>query len=171
MKRRKLIVFSLLVLALLVCLTVFLPWLSWLRGPELFRKYVLDPIPPSVGRIKVDHPKKIFGYGYTFRFKVSRADLSMIIQAQTLNKVSHFEYTNRCLCWCWNESSEMLMSAYQHEWWVREPAWFAVLGKWKDPEAYAFDQSERRPAITRVLIYNGDIEEAIFVTFKYTHPE
>ncbi len=135
------------------------------RPAELFRRHILDPIRHSVARIRADQTKDAFGYGYAFRFAISRTDLGLILGSRPFQKVVRLRYRDKILSWDWKTAeretgSGMGMPVYglrQHV-----PAWFTP-EQWPDPEAYAiFDRGEGATDV-RVLLYNEEVGEAYFI--------
>jgi len=132
-------------------------------GPALFRQYVLNPIPPSVAEIRVDHARKIFGYGYTFRFKIARADVTAIVGSRPYRRVQNVEYeSGGRLHFEWSPTSWREMAVYPSG--KGKPAWFTP-DSWQNPEAYAYEERAEK-ATTYVLLYNEQVGEAYFLAFR-----
>lgn len=131
---------------------------------ELFRRYAADPIPESVAEMRVDQAKEAFGPGYVFRFKISRAALTQIVDSRSLRRVHNVWYRNGDLNWEWDANHEFGMAVYPPRW-KREPAWFKPQF-WDDPEAYAFREEKRTGSTTLVLLYNEGLGEGYFLAFK-----
>ncbi|HUU18795.1 MAG TPA: hypothetical protein VMW72_16715 [Sedimentisphaerales bacterium] len=103
--------------------------MSETEASTAFRRYVLNPIPESVTNIRADQPKKIRGYRYTFRFKINRDDLGLLINSRPFMRVWNVKYKNRNLSWYWERGdgnygipkygSSMVCYKY-----TREPDWF-----------------------------------------------
>ncbi len=165
MKTRAFVVLSLSVVVFGVGVAAISLMYRRAKAPDLFRQYVLDPIPRSVVRVRAHQPKTLGGYGYTFRFKIGRSDLIVLLESRPLERVHDLGYDDQVLYWYWSPTSSMSMSPYGQGWWPREPKWFADLGTWTNVEAYALDQERGDGEITEVLIYDPDLEEAIFITF------
>lgn len=153
------------VVVLVVCAVFARVVLQRAKTPDTFRRYVLDPIPESVARIRARQPKTLGGYGFTFRFEIDRSDLAAILDSRSLERVHDLAYEGKVLSWYWTPSTSVSMSPYGYSWWPPEPKWFADLGRWKDPEAYALEQRRPDGRITEVLIYNPELREAIFLTW------
>jgi hypothetical protein len=150
---------------------------------ELFRGYVLSPIPESVENIRADQPRNFRGYRYTYRFNINRDDLDLLIHSKSLVRVWNVEYKNGDLHWDWERGSGLLgigkhrsgVPFYDH---TREPKWFR-LEQWENPETYAFlKEGNRMNADTfhknsngltkiRVLLYNENEAEAYYVVTRY----
>ena len=172
--------------------TLFRSLIKTLSAPqappeEIFRGYVLSPIPNSVTNIKADQPCKIFGSIYTFRFNISRGDLALLIDSRPFIGVWNVKYKNGMLEWGWGDTDpiELKMPKYGISLPLygsnldlpREPAWFKP-GMWKNPEAYGFykigdlintqifeqdgHHSDGRETI-QVLLYNEKESEAYFI--------
>ena len=182
--------------ALLLLLVVCIIGLVWFFGrkprgtpekeaSEAFRRYVLSPIPKSVTNIKADQPGKFLVHIYTFRFNISREDLSPLINSGPFIRIWNVRYKNGCIDWGWDRSGPLGMAKVGHNlplyrpaWEApREPAWFKP-GKWKNPEAYGFYEAgnltniqalehDWRNAIVRetikLLLYSEKEGEAYFV--------
>lgn len=149
---------------------------------ELFRGYVLSPIPESVQNIRAERPKNFQGYRYTFRFNISRDDLSLLIHSKFLVRVWNVEYKDGRLHWDWDRGSGLLgtgkyrsgIPCYDH---TREPRWFKP-GQWGNPEAYAYMKIGKQVNIEtfhknsngltriRVLLYNENEAEAYYVVTR-----
>ena len=66
------------------------------RGSRIFRAYVLEPIPESVADLKFDELETSpFGrrHGYVMRFKISKADIELILKSR---EYEEFEWAT---CW------------------------------------------------------------------------
>jgi hypothetical protein len=156
-------------------------------SPEvIFRQYILEPIPQSVTNIKADQPKDIGGYTYTFRFKINRADLNLILESKPFQRVWNTKYYSGMLDWGWDRDGPLGystrgqgMSIYGSGFFRREPRWFRP-GRWANPEAYvfykagdlvnveAYDSKPRRGRqYITVLLYNEDKGEAYCVVTRY----
>jgi hypothetical protein len=161
-----------------------------LKGPqaspeEMFRGYVMSPIPKSVTNIKADQPKDFRGYIYTFRFNISSGDLALLLNSQPFIEVWNVEYKNGMLNWRWGHTDpiEPKMPKYGLSLLLygdnlpREPKWFKP-GQWDNPEAYAFyklgnlintqafehdGRSLGGRDIIQVLLYNEKEGEAYFI--------
>jgi hypothetical protein len=164
--------------------------MSKARASETFKKYVLDPIPSSVKNIKADQPGKTFGYIYTFRFNISREDLSLLINSQPFIRIWNVKYKNgmlEMLGWDWDYTDPieiempkygLSLPLYGDVWNLpREPAWFKP-GIWDNPETYSFykvgdlintqifeckDQDLDGRETIQVLLYNEKEGEAYFI--------
>jgi hypothetical protein len=131
--------------------------------PRLFRLYILDPIPPSVADIRVDHARKLFGYGYTFRFKIAKTDVAAIVGSRPFRRVRNAKYENRgALDFEWSPTSSEELAVYPSG--QGKPAWFRP-DSWQDPEAYAY-QERAEQETTCLLLYNEQVGEAYFLAFK-----
>jgi hypothetical protein len=177
MKRHKLAAHILFLLVLLNCIALLFifAWIILLKPPktpqtppsEVFRQYVLDPIPASVTNIRADQPKNFGGYRYTFRFNINRDDLALLIDLGPLVRVWNVKYKNGCLFWAWDtwrgfSMGGVTITVYGSSGWRREPRWFRP-ELWDNPEAYAFDETVGGRMNTKVLLYNEKEGEAYFV--------
>jgi hypothetical protein len=153
---------------------------------EIFRQYVLSPIPKSVKNIKADQPGKIFGYTYTFRFNISRDDLALLLDSQPFIEVRNVNYKNGMLEWGWGRIDQtepnipkygISLPLYEYGDRPHDPSWFRP-GQWNNPEAYGFykvgdlvnTQAIEQDAqdlggreTIQVLLYNEEEEEAYFI--------
>jgi len=161
---------------LVVCVVLFVAQgrYSPPRGLELevFRRFVMDPIPDSVIDIRMDQPKTGGGYGYVLRFGISEAHLKSVLEAQSPPLRDAFltnDPGDGFLSWRWNGPSFSLdghaMSLYGRR---SSPLWYD-LPSWEDVEVYALVQEDKdwdNPDI-RVLIYNAELQQAYFIVFDY----
>jgi hypothetical protein len=136
-------------------------------SPDLFRRYVLDPIPASVTKIKSDRDIPVFRYGYTFKFNINKSDLALIINSRPFQRISNVKYDRGTgLHWEWDPQHSHTLSVYgpgqsRPWWWQRKPRWF-TLDRWDNPEAYAFKDKGKDWSI-QVLLYNDEFGEAYFI--------
>ena len=200
MKRRHfiaIIVFGVVVIFLFVMFLKYIPHIflrprnTPVQPEETFRKYVLDPIPKSVANIKADQTGKLFSHKYTFRFNISRDDLSLLLNSQPFIEVWNVKYKNGALEWGWGRVGlgelnipkyGYSLPLYGNNWdSPHEPKWFKP-GRWKNPEAYAFYKvgdfvnfqvlehdgriSGGRVTI-KVLLYNEKEGEAYLIVSSY----
>lgn len=164
MATHKLVRLSLMVVMILGCIIMLLGRLHFDRaGSSLFEQYVLDPIPPSVTDIRVDHARKLFGYGYTFRFKIAKPDVAMIIGSRPFQRVQDVGYERGgTLHFEWSPTSWEGLAVYPSG--KGKPAWFTP-DEWQDFDAYAYEERAEQKT-TYLLLYNEQIGEAYFLTFK-----
>ena len=136
---------------------------------ELFARYVSDPIPDSVTEIKASCTIGYAGYGYTFRFKISKADVDVIVNSRPFNKVTYIDYqvdgqTDILQC-SWLPApgvsgagvSGVTGCVYSPG--VRKPSWFK-LEEWDDPEAYVVHENKEGQWDLWLFVYNKDVGEA-----------
>ena len=133
---------------------------------EIFRDYILYPIPESVTNIRVDQPKKYSGYRYILRFNIKKSDLGRLIDSGPLKRVWNVKYKNGCLDWAWNTLNGhtlngVTITVYDTKG-SHEPEWFK-LEQWDNPEAYAFVEDVNGCSNTKILIYNEKKGEAYFI--------
>lgn len=196
MKRRHLPAFIIFLIGLLFFIVTFFKYIPPLLfnalivppplpPEELFRRYVLNPIPESVANVRADQPKKFRGYRYTFRFNINRDDLGLLISTRPFVRVWNVKYEDGHLRWNWDRGSGLLglskyssgIPCYYH---TREPRWFRP-GQWNAPEAYAFwkkgnlvntetfEKESYGPTNIKILLYNDNEAEAYFVVTRYEH--
>jgi len=212
MNRRKLRILMLVLLVFLICIVMPLifAWTIIVRTPtsplllkfvmvglvlkevllpppmpppsEVFRQYIMDPIPESVTNIKANRPSIIGGYRYILHFNISRADLDSIINSRPFQKVWNVKYDNGCLDWAWDTWHGFSMSGgtitvYGSR---RAPRWFRPK-LWDNPEVYVFEKVcdrvntqifDYEPKVhdrhdTQVLIYNEKESEAYFIVSSF----
>ena len=167
---------------------LFRTLIKTLKGPqaspeEMFRGYVMSPIPKSVTNIKADQPKNFGGYRYTFRFNINRGDLALLTDSRPFVRIWNVEYWNGNLSWRWDNPDGkygISIPCYDH---TREHSWFKP-GLWDNPEAYAFykvgnlvniqvferdDRSWSGRVKTQVLLYNEKEGEAYFIISSWEH--
>ena len=146
------------------------------RAPEIFKQFILDPIPESVTDIKADQPRTIRGYRYTLLFNINREDLGLIIDSEPFQKVRNVKYRNGTLDWEWDQSHSYSAIIYKGR---SGPGWFKPeLGK--NSEVYAFVKigdhvnlqlyGYKREAYDKeykkILIYNPKKGQAYFIASK-----
>jgi len=121
------------------------------QASQVFRRYVLEEIPPSVKNIRAHQPGIFYGKRYTLRFNINRDDLNLIVNSRPFIKVRNVQYKNGSLDWGWGrldadpllipEGSALDVPKYNLGISLydpgREPAWFRP-DLWDDPEAYGF---------------------------------
>lgn len=134
---------------------------------DLFRKYVLDPIPESVTDIRADQPKRYGGYRYILRFKINRADVALLISSGHLPRVWNVKYKNGYLSWAWDTWNGYSLNGatviVYHPDDPPGPSWFR-LELWENPEVYArCEKVDGQIANTKVLIFNEKEGEAYFI--------
>ena len=174
---------------------LFRTLIKTLKGPqaspeEMFRGYVMSPIPKSVTNIKADQPMNFRGYIYTFRFNIDRDDLTMLINSRPFIEVWNVKYKNGMLSWGWGitDPIELKMPKYGRSLTLyelggrpRSPSWFRP-EQWGNHEAYSFykvgnlintqaferdGRSTGRREITQVLLYNEKESEAYFIVSSW----
>jgi len=157
----------LLVLVFIICLVSFLQR----RGAaDLFRQYVVDPIPESVTHIKVDQPKTVGGYGYVFRFEINRTDMDRIVKSQPFGEAQISGFLGGGGLSFESKDSfrpvGTMFHVYQSK--KRMPSWY-TLESWDNPETYILMQEVKDPNTSdiQVLIYNAILGQAFFIVFDY----
>jgi len=174
MRQHKNMLVLLFFLALIVCgglvWLLILPERLSLPAPpsDLFKRYVLNPIPDSVMEIRADRTKAVLGYGYTFRFKISRADLDLIIDSRPFKRVSRMEYQEGILTCRWDPTFRDMASGlttYIYPPSIHKPKWF-TLETWNNPDAYVIYEVKKYQRDMWVLVYNEDVGEAYFLVWS-----
>ena len=199
MKRRQYFAIVILIFGMIFLSVTFIRYvppllfrtlIKTLKGPqaspeEMFRGYVMSPIPKSVTNIKADQPKDFGGYRYTFHFNINRGDLALLTDSRPFVRIWNVIYKNGDIWWTWDQEGPfgLIMQTdnaicYDH---TREPGWFKP-GLWDNPEAYAFykvgnlintqafehnRRSTGNREITQVLLYNEKEGEAYFIVSSW----
>jgi hypothetical protein len=172
---------KLLVVFVVLCLCVVALSVYGIRGwpkqgaSDLFRQYVLDPVPASVTHIRADQPKLTGGYGYVFQFAVNVADLKVICKSRPFRQAENMHLLDgNGLSWDWKgwdreESSQKERgSAFMIYQMRRKPSWFD-LEAWDNPEMYALTQKDKdgNTSDIQILIYNSQLGQAYSIVFHY----
>jgi hypothetical protein len=171
--------------------TAIIAYFSWILGRSgayplnrwetwIFRGYVLKPIPQSVADIKLDELKTSpFGrrHGYVMRFKISKADIELILKSRVFEEFEWDRYENDYLHWKGTHKIEFdpntntytststsgSLPLYTNPK-QQPPEWFTP-NDWDNAKVYKYEQdwgkSDR--VHTKILIFNEDLEEAYFV--------
>lgn len=201
MKSEKLTVHTPLLFVFFICIVGMLGFtackpreMSESRVVQIFRQYVLDPIPKSVKNIRADQPGIFYGRTYTLRFNINRADLDLITNSRPFIKIWDVKYKKGGLYWGWDRVGPpgpvgipkygLSMSLYEPG---NEPAWFRP-ELWDDPEAYglykigelmnteAYDRYREKSSefsgrkTIQVLLYNEKDGEAYFIASSHPRP-
>lgn len=193
----------LLVIVFLICMVGMLGLtacrprgMSKARASQIFRQYVLDPIPASVTNIRAHQPGIFYGRTYTLRFNINRDDLDLLVNSRPFIKVWNVKYEDGMLSWGWGrvEAGPLVipealaipkygcaMSLYGR---ARKPKWFRP-ELWDNPEAYGLykigdlvntevferDKEKSRESKGRttiqVLLYNEKEGEAYFIVSSH----
>ena len=173
--------------------------MSKARASQIFRQYVLDPIPASVKNIRAHQPGIFYGSTYTLRFNINRDDLGLLVNSRPFIKVWNVKYEDGGLYWGWGrvEAGPLVipealaipkygraMSLYDPG---SEPAWFRP-ELWDNPEAYglykigdlvnteAYERYMEKSSklkgrkIIQVLLYNEKEGEAYFIASSHPRP-
>lgn len=204
-KKSKMKRYMLLVIMFLICMVGILGLtacrprgMSKARASQIFRQYVLDPIPASVTNIRAHQPGIFYGSKYTLRFNINRDDLALLVNSRPFIKVWDVKYKNGILYWGWGcvEAGPLVipeamaipkygcaMSLYGR---AREPAWFRP-ELWDNPESYGlykigdlvntevFERDKEKSSklrgrhTTQVLLYNEKEGEAYFIASDWSH--
>jgi hypothetical protein len=152
---------------------------SELWKSRTFKKYVLEPIPKSVSDIKVDeieHPG--LGHCYVMRFRIEKADLSLVLNSRLFQKFTSVTYKQGRLTWSGiDKSSDLLRLTltggdcllYTNQQYG-PPDWFRP-NDWDMPKVYVVKEKYGKSSRyqTKVLIYSEKLEEAYFVEYLEGH--
>jgi len=137
------------------------------RGSRVFKKYVCNPIPKSVKDIKVHRPWELNGHRYVMHFKISKADLQIILSSRRFKEMSDVTYSDGLLSLMEDPSSGEYLLLYLSG--RRKPEWFR-LEQWSNPKGYRFrEMSISYQEHLQVLIYNEQLAEAYFIEHKGGH--
>ena len=154
-------------LVLLASAGIALFWTLRTPPSELFARYVCDPIPESVTKIKYDRDLPVYRYAYTFKFDIDKSDLAQIIDSRPFQRVSNLSYdSQKGLYWQWDSRHSHSMFVYSSGrdrpwWWQRRPGCFTP-DRWDEPAAYALVDSGENWS-TQVLLYNDELRQAYFI--------
>ena len=146
---------------------------------KAFINYILNPVPKSVKNIKVDEPRTMDGYTYTFRFNIDRTDVNRIIFSQPFEQVLDVKYNaikNGYLSWKWDTGHDESLIVYNPRFDYKEPEWFE-LEQLENPQTYVFvkigdkinsealEYVEKVNGVqdTKIFIYNEKEGEAYFI--------
>ena len=150
------------------------------RKSLIFRAYVLEPIPESVADFKFDRLETSpFGrrHGYVMRFKISKADVELILKSRVFEEFEWDGYKGDNLFWklkgtiefdpntntytSTSESHNLPLYTYPKD---QTPEWFRP-NDWDNPKVYRFKKKWGKADRyqTKVLIFNEELEEAYFV--------
>lgn len=175
--RSVLSVFVFIIFAVLILILNFIinPKMTNERASEVFRQFILDPIPESVTDIKADQPRTIRGYRYTFLFNINREDLGLIIDSEPFQKVRNVEYKNGNLTWEWDKSHSETAIIYKG--WG--PGWFepefgensevyafVKIGDKVNMQLFEYKQKAYDKEYMKILIYDPQKGQAYFIASK-----
>lgn len=145
------------------------------RASEIFKQFVLDPIPESVTDIKADQPRTIRGYRYTLLFNINREDLGLIIDSEPFQEVQNVEYKNGNLTWEWDKSHSETAIIYK-DW---GPGWFepefgensevyafVKIGDQVNIQLYEYKQKAYDKEDMKILIYDPQKGQAYFIVSR-----
>jgi hypothetical protein len=142
--------------------------------------YVLKPIPESVADFEFDELETSpFGrrHGYVMRFKISKADVELILKSRVFEEFEWDCYEHGNLYWKGkyktefdpntNTYSSVALGASNLPLYTgrkQPPMWFTP-NDWDDPKVYKFKEEWGKSNRTqvKVLIFNEEFEEAYFV--------
>jgi len=134
---------------------------------ELFRRYILDPIPASVKNIKAHRPWELSGHRYVFHFDINKADLELILNSRPFKKVMDIKYSNGYLHWREDALHGRGLPLYSPYKGKPGPDWFRP-ARWDNPKAYVFIEELRRTHM-QILMYHEEHGQVYFVEYKEGH--
>ena len=148
----------------LAVIAICLVTLKATRGSRVFKKYVCNPIPKSVKDIKVHRPWELSGHRYVMHFKISKADLELILNSRRFKKMMDLWYRNGILHVTVDSSHGEMLHVFRVE--QRHPKWFRP-DNWDNQKVYRFKERniEYRKNM-KILIYNETLSEAYFVEYQ-----
>lgn len=143
--------------------------------------YVLEPIPESVADFKFDQLETSpFGprHVYVMRFKISKADIELILKSREFEEFEWEGYKHDNLYWKGKYITEFdpntntysivdlgssNLPLYTNP--KRQPPEWFTPNDWDNPKVYKYEQdwgkSDRLH--TKILIFNEELEEAYFI--------
>jgi hypothetical protein len=146
---------------------------------RIFKMYVLEPIPESVRDIKLNELETSpFGrrHGYVMRFKISKADVELILKSRGFEEFERATYRNGDL-W-WGNADKYGRDPRENPFFgtnvgnlplytgpnQKPPKWFTP-NDWDNPKVYKYEQKwgKAHRNQTKVLIFNEELEEAYFI--------
>jgi len=132
---------------------------------ELFRGYVLDPIPKSVLHLRVHNPWEPRGHRCIFRFDIDKADLELLLGSKQFQEVMNIRYGRGILGWSEDASHGQSMYLYDVD---GEPRWFKP-DQWGSPKAYVFCEELGRRERFKILIHNKERDQAYFIDYELVY--
>ncbi len=114
-----------------------------LEPTEVFKTYVLDPIPDSVTNIKADQPRWFRGYIYVLKFNINRDDLTKIIESRPFERAWYPKYNYGSIDCSWDIGNTADVIVYHPQSRHRIPKWFSP--EWPDlkpSDEYKFIKKE-----------------------------
>jgi len=128
------------------------------RAQRVFKRFVMDPIPPSVTELKVVG-WNLWNYRYVLRFDISRSDIASILAAKPFETVEEASYEDGLLELCWSPGRGLMMEIFMEG--CRRPSWFA-LESWDAFDAYTRHET-KIDAHRQILLYNAQLGQAYFI--------
>jgi hypothetical protein len=143
------------------------------RARELFRQYVIDPVPASVAHIKVDQARGASSYQCVFRFAADKRSVELIRQSRPFREARITGYMGGgSLRWDWKDfpSSGGAKSQAFSVYGTHAPSWYD-LESWGNPEAYILVKEDKNGNTSelQVLTYNGTSGSAFFIVVSYSN--
>jgi hypothetical protein len=149
------------------------------RNYRIFRRYVLKPIPRSVEQIRTHRPWEGSGHRYVMRFKISKADVGLILKSRPFEEFDRISYDDGSLSLRHAApptdvetpdqidfgKNLFLYDAYHGESGLE---WFKP-NDWSHPKVYWFHEKHGRSERSheQVLIYNEQLGEAYFIEYLW----
>ncbi len=128
-------------------------------APEIFKRYVLTPIPNSVADIRVDG-HSFWGYWYVLKFDINRSDIDLLVASRPFQNVQNVSYERGSLNWELSPTHRAGVALYARPG-RTSPPWFTPQ-LWAAPEAYVLEQKNAQPNL-QVLLYNETLGQAYFI--------
>ncbi len=145
---------------------------SFLYGPLMFRRFVVQPIPGSVHRIEADHCQMshligLYGsreHAYVLRFLITREDLSHLIAARKFKQWEAAQYSKGVLRFKTTDKYYMDIELYTEG--RPQPGWFD-LAKWDAWETYYVGEDNVGLSWldANLLLYNERLGSACYIKY------
>ena len=165
---------SLVLCGSLVAISLFSGCVDKESDSEVFRKYVISPIPESVHELKIHHSPGFWKRLYAMYFKINKADLQVILdskQFQEMDWVSYWHETGQ-LRWGLSPKFSTGNEPLGHHNAVSirgKPRWFRP-DNMSHAKVYAVEKGtyEDDSQHWQVLIYDETSDEAYFVEYYHS---
>ncbi|MBN2182559.1 MAG: hypothetical protein JW715_11660 [Sedimentisphaerales bacterium] len=157
----------------------------FLSDYQLFKKFILDPIPKSVADLQINRPESFSDPVYVINFKINNEDIKTILEAKPFVEYSRWEIDTEigALFWTYEDENKDKYTFDGTTTYVRgstkdavpldkdrnghiKPDWFSP-DQWHKARFYAYkiNRNTNNPihVITYILIYDEGISEAYFI--------
>jgi hypothetical protein len=136
-------------------------------GTRVFKRYVCNPVPKSVKDIKVSRASWLLasGHRYGMHFKISKDDMTLILNSKRFKEVTDFTYRGGTLSWDIDPSHGEAVGLYIGTQGQVAPDWFRP-DEWPNPKCYRLKERNIRYRLhIQVVIYNEDVGEAYLLEY------